>query len=75
MATPINGFNAALDAAVNLDAFRDEVMRDNPEYTRGIVELILNGFMSNDHDDDFGADYMRECVVNRGRARAVELGL
>lgn len=73
MATPTTGFYDALDAAVNLDAFRDENIEG--EYTRGIIEVILNGFVSNDHDDDFGADYMRDYVVNRGRARAVELGL
>lgn len=68
MAVPGTGFDRALRTAADLDAFGDEVMEHNPEYTRGIVELIINGFMIIDEGDDLGCDDIREYVINAGRA-------
>lgn len=65
MATPSIGFHAALEAAADLDAFVDENVES--EYTRGIVEVLINGLMIPDDDEDMGNDHNRHYVTQLGR--------
>ena len=65
MPTPIPGFFQALKAAADLDAFTPE--NTNSEYTRGIVETIINGLMDNEAEADLGSDGVREYVTRLGQ--------
>lgn len=65
MPTPIPGFFQALKAAADLDAFVLENI--DSEYTRGIVETIINGLMDNKADADMGSDAVREYVTRLGQ--------
>lgn len=58
------GYTDAITHAAHLDAFRDEVMTNNPEYTRGIVEVITYAFVENDTEGD--TDHIKEWVVDQG---------
>lgn len=68
MAKFLDGYQAAMDAAVGLDAFRAEVADGNPEYTRGIVEVIGYAFVDTEDDFDHGSDYLRDKIMAHGRA-------
>lgn len=58
------GYTEAITQAAHLDAFRDEVMESNPEYTRGIVEVITYAFVRNDDEGD--TDHIKDWVVAQG---------
>lgn len=68
MAKFLDGYKTAMDVAVGLDAFRTEVADGNPEYTRGIVELIAYAYVDTEDDYDHGSDYLRDKIMAHGRA-------
>lgn len=63
----LDGYTDALTTAVSLDAFTEEVLTHNEEYTRGIVELIAYTFIDTDDQVDLGSDYIRNAIIEEGQ--------
>lgn len=68
MAKILDGYQVAMGAAVGLDAFRTEVMENNEEYTRGIVELIAYAYVDTEDDYDHGSGFLHDKIVEHGVA-------
>ena len=63
--TPFPGFDTIVQVAAGLDAFIPENL--DSEYTRGIVETAIYGFMDNSVEADLGSDAVREYVMRLGQ--------
>ena len=66
------GYTDAIIHAAHLDAFRAEVMANNPEYTRGIVEVITYALVDN-NDDEEDPDTIKEWVIAEGIKATAEI--
>lgn len=63
----LDGYNTAVEVAAGLDAFTDEVMENNSEYHRGIIELIAYAFIDTEDNVEPSNDVVWSEIIADGK--------
>lgn len=63
----LDGYNTAVEVAAGLDAFTDEVMENNSEYHRGIIELIAYAFIDTEDNVEPSNDEVWNEIIADGK--------